>query len=368
MEEDPDKKKLRVLDEEGPTEDVLRLGKKGEEHEPVEKVLLPPRPEPAQRLEQVGGVEDFDRRSVEPDIDSILSLGEGDEEEDRVEWTATGESKPVPHGWFVLIFLLIAGMATISTMLILDSSDSDGEVAKKAAAERLEEHEAKDEEAFELVESIESNLKRYIAAGSVEDLLPLVRDPERVRPLMEDWYARSPIESRVFEGLGVFQPLDLEGRLFWLTTCMVEGEEPETILMEQTEDGRVFVDWESQVCYQPIPWDEYVEKRPERENLAFRVYLQPDKGGFFSHEFRDEDLWSVYRLTTKNSYEYLFGYVEKGSELDEKLIEVSEKNRGYPAALLLNLAIPEGTTSPRGVVIKELLSERWALVDPLTGG
>ena len=138
--------------------------------------------------------------------------------------------------------------------------------------------------------------------------------------------------------------------------------------MEQAEDGRVFVDWETQVCYQPMSWEDFIKKRPTGESLDFRVYLQPDFGGFFSHEFSDEEKWSVYRLTTKGSDDYLFGYALKGSELGEKLIKLSRANRGYPVALFLKLRIPEGTTSPRGVIIDEVICERWARVTPLTGG
>lgn len=367
MEENPDKKKLRVLDEDGVTEEVLRLGHEGKVPESVERVLKPPVPEVAPRLEKEGGVEEFDRRSIEPDIDAIIGAGGADNLGEDMEWMSDGEQKPVPYGWFILIILLIGGLVGTSALLILRSDSSDVEVAKQAAEERIEENEEDEVEAEALVESIEENLRRYIAADSVDDLMPLVRDAERVKPLMERWYARYPIKVRKFGGLGVFQPLDLEGRLFWLITCMVEGGESETILMEQTQDGQVFVDWETQVCYQPMPWNEYVEKRPEGEVVDFRVYLQKDWGGFYSHEFSDEESWSVYRLWTRDSEEYLFGYVPKGSKLEEQLIKLSDANKGQPVALHLSLKIPEGTTSPRGVIIEKVVSERWARVTPLTG-
>ena len=367
MEDNSDKKKLRVVDEDGLTEEVLRLGAKGKAPEAVERVQVPRVPEIAPRLEKVGGLEDFDRRSIEPDIDSIIGLGDGDGAAGEMEWMSAREKKPVPYGWFVLIFLLVAGLAGTSALMILGSDDETGEVAREAAVERLEADEADEAEAEALVESIEECLRRYIAADSIDDMLPLVRDSERVKPLMEDWFARHPITPRVFGGLGVFQPLDIEGRLFWLITCQVKGDESETVLMEQTEDGGVFVDWETQVCYQPMSWDDYLEKRPEVESLDFRVYLQPDWGGFYSHEFSEEERWSVYRLTTKGSEEYLFGYIPKGSALDELVMKLSKANRGYPVALHLRLRIPEGTQSPRGVVIEEIVSERWAKVTPLTG-
>jgi hypothetical protein len=367
VEEDSDKKRLRVVDEDVETEEVLRLGDKGKGGAPVERVPLPRVPEVAPRLEKAGGLEDFDRRSLEPDIDSIMPPGESGNFGGDMEWMTSEEKKPVPYGWFILIFLLLGGLLATSAILILRSDSSDVEVAKQAAVERVEENKEDEAEAEALVEAIEDNLTRYIGAESVEDLIPLVRDPERVGRLMEDWYRRHPIRARKFDGLGVFQPLDLEGRLFWLITCLVKGDKSETILMEQTEDGRVFVDWETQVCYQPMAWNDYVGKRPEGESIDFRVYLQVDWGGFYSHEFSDEERWRVYRLWTRDSEEYLFGYVPRGSELEARLNKLCEANRGSPVALLLRLRIPEGSTSPRGVLIEEIISERWARVTRLTG-
>ena len=139
MEDNPDKRKLKVLDEEERTEEVLRLGdKKGPVQ--VKRAPLPPAPELAPRLEKVGGVEEFDRRSIEPDIDAIMSPGESGSLGGEMDWMSSEEKKPVPYGWFVLIFLLVVGLAATSAMLIFRSSSSDVEVAKQAVVERIEEN------------------------------------------------------------------------------------------------------------------------------------------------------------------------------------------------------------------------------------
>ncbi|MFC7336506.1 hypothetical protein ACFQY0_04890 [Haloferula chungangensis] len=295
-----------------------------------------------------------------------MGVGEVEGAGEEAEWMPAEEKKPVPYGWFVVIILLIGGLAGMSAMLILRTESSDVKVAREAADERIEENEEEEAEAVALVESIEETLSHYLAAESLAELAPLVRDHERVKPLMVDWYSRHAMEPRKFEGLGVFQPLDLEGRLFWLVSCMIEGGDSETILVEQTEDGQVFVDWETQVCYQPMEWNDFVKKRPEGESIDFRVYAQWDWAGFYSHEFSDEEKWSVYRLWTLGSEEYLFGYAPKGSELDKELIHLIRTNRGRPVALHLGLRIPEGSTSPRGVLIEKVISGRWATVSPLT--
>lgn len=346
--------------DEGQTEEVLRLHEKGTEV--VERIQVPPSPEEAERLEQNKLDEEARRRSVEPDIDEILEKKKLEDD----EWM--GGRKPVPYAWFLLIFLGIAALSITSLVMIGRSKSGAAAEAVRAAAEIVEADKQEDRKAAALVEKIEESLTAYLAAESVEEMLPLVREPDRVRPLMDEWYASHPIKARQFEGLGVFQPFTLEGRLFWLITCLVEGEKSETLLVEQTQDGRVLVDWETHVCYQPIPWDDFVVRRPEGKAMDFRIYLQPDPGGFHSHEFRDEDEWVVYRLMAKGSDEYLFGYVPRGSELAGRIDEQVKANRGTPAALYLRLLRPEGTRSPRGVLITEVLSNRWALVEPLNGG
>lgn len=358
MKEDSDEKKLRLVEDEVDTEEseYLLLGSESGE---VVRRLRPDKDGAAvdPKPEEMPGM-----RSAEPTIDAIMD----DELGEQTEWELSLRKGPVPYGWFLLVFILIGGLAALSVSMVLSSRKGEGNLAKKVATERLESDAEDYAEAEALVESVEATLARYVAAASSDDLLPLVRDPERVAPLIANWYAERPFVPRKFDRLGVFQPMDLGKRPFWLITCEVEGGPPETVLMEQTGDGRVLVDWETQVCYQPMDWNRYVKDRPECGAYDFRVYVQPDYAGFFSHEFGDEDKWSVYRLTAKDSDEYLFGYVRKGTALASELLEFSGVNHGRPVALLLTLRTPEGVRSPRGVLIEKVVSRRWALVEPGT--
>lgn len=363
--QDEEKKaQLRVIEEDVPSEEVMRLDGAGKAPKEIARIALPQVPEAAERLESEG-LEDIGRRTLEPDIDAILD-GEEFEENLEQKWAAEAERKPVPYGWFVLILLVLAGLVI---SMIVNSHESPGqeqvEQARQASVESEEDDAEEDLEALALVERIEGTMRDFLAADSIDKLLPLVRDPERVEPLMGKWYAKNSFAESEFVRLKVFQPLDLVGRSFWLLTCGLKGEPDISALVEQWPDGSVRVDWETQVCYQPMPWDQYVAERPDKEAMNFRVHMKPDFDALYSHEFAEEERWMGFVLTAKGSDEYLIGYVERGSALGDQLLEAARAVRGRTMAFYLRLRVPEGAASPRGVLIEGVVSDRWALIEPL---
>lgn len=359
-------KQLRVVDEDTPPEDVYLLEEGRKQPELIQRLEHPREPEAPGRPLTDEEIE-LARRTREPDIGSILETDEVLNPEE--EWmSAEARSSPVPHGWFVAIFLTIAGTAVAAYLLGRLHQQDEGKGLKEAAIEHHGEHSVQEREALQLLNNVESTLAAYLAATRVEDLLPLVRDPDRVEPLMRRWYERHPLEAREYERLSVFQPLDLEGRLFWVLSCRIREADGRrgrvNLLAEQDDDDQVRIDWETEVCYQPMPWDEYVRQRPQQGPLDFRVVLEHDWDGWYSHEFEDEDQWHAYRMEAKGSDEYLIGYARRGGAVEQAIDKLAEANRHRPVSVVVRLNVPPGTRAPRGVVIEELLSERWAMVKP----
>lgn len=359
---------LRVVEEpESPSEEVLRLKQEGGgepvKAEPVAKLALPPAPEAPTRL-GTGEVPE-ERRSHEPGIDAIID-GRDDSPDPEEQWHP--DRQPVPYGWFVLIAIAVALAVVAATLGGRKDQPSAAEITREAVAERVAGDEVEIREARTLVETVERTITAYLEAEGVEALLPLVRHPERVRPLLEEWYAKHDFEPRKFRKMLVFEPINLGNHSFWRTMVAVATpgggeEELEPILVEQLGDGSVRVDWETSVCYQPMAWDDYVRKRPEGLPLDFRVICQPDRAGLYSHEFRDEKIWRGIELTARDSEGYAIGYLRRGSELEARLYRLFVENRGRPLALVLRLSRPAGTRSPRGVFIEEIVSPHWLILD-----
>jgi hypothetical protein len=148
---------------------------------------------------------------------------------------------------------------------------------------------------------------------------------------------------------------------FWMVSCELEGAGRKQILVEARSKEDAKVDWETFVCYQPMPWDDFATSRPEDYTGDFRVYIERDH--FFSNEFSDADVYACFRLTALDSEETLFGYANRTGQIAQQLAELIDRNRGAPAPVILRLNVPKGVESRRGLVIQRLISPRWMFVE-----
>lgn len=119
-------------------------------------------------------------------------------------------------------------------------------------------------------ERIEAALKGFFRAGNIEDKLAYCRDPDRVRPLMVQYYESRPIEGDSWRGLGWVMPVTEPGYRFGYAQALFDQTSPVELVIEEMDDGSILVDWESTVRYAEQEWAEFLKMRPEKPTL-FRV-------------------------------------------------------------------------------------------------
>lgn len=358
MARDQEKAVLRVVDESPPEpQEVVRLtSSEGNVTRSLATPVSPPlaRLEPEERSTE-------ERRTHEPDYEALvetevasLPLEETWSDENR-------ESKPVPWGWFALIGLGCIAAVSWSISSLLESQRAP-ETAMTRAITTFDKEEQEKAEAEATVDRIMACLKSYFEAGSIDLLLPVVRHPERVRPLMEQWYQTHEWKASKLDTLNLFQPLTLENRgSFWLVSCSIKDGSKRRLLLEETEGGRVLVDWETDVCYQPMDWDLYCQQKPAG-SFDFRVRIKEDN--YFSHEFSDSNKWACYQLNTLDGDNVIYGYVNRQSPFGRQILGLLQANKGSEVSVILRISRPTDLKSPRGVVIEKLLSPRWSYVTP----
>jgi len=341
---------------------VPRLGPEGQ---PVR--LIPEnkdtRHAPAARLE-LPNLDALDtRRSHQPGVDVLIEPEEASAPEAEEEWSqAAASTEPMPWGWFALVGLMLAGALGWSVSHVRQAEPLVHEEHKQAV-DAAEESAASDRALGHMIESMERQVKAFCEADSVAAMLPLVRHAEHVRPLMERYYAQNPLQALGFRRVRNFQGAMLGGTSdFWLFTAVLGDGQPRDILLEQEPSGRIGVDWETVVTYQPMNWNDYARQRAPASAMNFRVYVEEDH--FFSHEFGDSQRWASFRLTAPGAEETLFGYVPRGGEVEASLLRLIERNEKGPAPAILRLALPAGTQSRRGVIIEKVMSTSWINVDP----
>lgn len=348
------KPKIRVVDDGpsggdvvrlGTSEEVVRLGEKGAE--PVDNAIL-------QRLE-VATTAGIEARDVT--VEEILDQdGEVESPDGPLEESWGGEGKrwmAVPWGWFVAIGLICVGLAVWSLRHIFQHRH-ESRLAMERATRAIEEDRRRDEQAESLYQRLEQAVTNYLASSSVEDRLRHVRNPERVAPLMRDWYREQPLEPEEIINLGAFTPVTLDKGSFWVVAVeTLSGGRK--LLVEQTreDDGRV--DWEMDVCYQPMDWDRFVNESPEGK-FEFRVLVRADN--FYVYEFQNQAEYRSFRLTTLGSEEHLYGYVPRGSVTDERILSLLGK-RLRTAPMILELEFLPDVKARRSVVISDVVSATW---------
>ena len=361
---DPDPTpKLRILDEgdAGEAEQpVTRLKKEEARPGHTPKPVSPPIPEVPERI-QAATRESHQGPSIEPGIEAILDQQEVARSIEQ-PWGGEGTRlRGIPYGWFVLFALIATGVGIWSIRSLRKGEEAAARV-QETAREKVKKEQEDEAGALELVSAVENAVKSYLAADSLEEILPLVRDPGQVRPLIEETLAANPRQPLRFKRLEMFQPAVIEGKPFWVVRAEVQDAPSENLLLEQTGDREVKVDWETHVCYQPMPWDRFATERPVGRSFEFRVWAHPDN--HYSHEFSSTGGWTCFRLRAKDSEEHLFGYARTDGEVAKTLRARCLSSRNSTATVILSLRVPEESKSPRGVLIEKLVEPRWARVAP----
>ncbi len=208
-------------------------------------------------------------------------------------------------------------------------------------------------------------LSKFMNARSWQELLPLVRHPEVIRPLMADWYATRPLtpspKYRVVNvNDGALDSADGNGLgERWVNLMSVQRtplEAPYTIFMEFTPDG-YRIDWESAVRYQATDWQTFVESK-RTESTNFRVHVAKDD--YFNYQFNDSTVWASYKIRDPHTEQVINGYAHQQSEVARLLDRFADLQGWVPVILTLKYS-PEHPESD-AVEIVSLLQKEW-LVD-----
>jgi len=343
---------IRVVEDEETTEEFVRLD--APKRAPIERkeAASEDRAMP-HMMGDAREIEEAKAEATDPEKAWLEEVGEKD-------------VNAVPYGWFILLGLAIAGVVFWAVVQIASSRETDGveggrlpsldgapdlPLGKVAELSEIEMAKAQ----YDAMEGVVSS---FLAAETVEGRAKYMRDVGRVLPLMKDFYQRNPLETFKFDETLEYHIVSLENFAFVALKVSVVGGGAKPLLIEDSPEGWK-VDWESFVCYQPIEVERFAEERIV-EPVALRAYVQKDQ--FYAYDFADEAKFACYNLTFRGSDVDLFGYVERGTKLEEEFRKLFPANASSDIKnpLILSVSFIPGSRAPRSVKINELLSRLWA--------
>jgi hypothetical protein len=237
-------------------------------------------------------------------------------------------------------------MRTDAPVVVITEKSSNPEVPKVTELAT-----SAPETTLSILSLAESLAKQFLEAKTVDDLLPIVRNPEAASVRMKDYYAGGRVQPA---GLVIFNSTDgvvTKGNQTSVhVTTRDQGEKQ--ISFVKTSDG-LKVDWESWVGWSELPWDKFLATKPTTGHL-FRVILS--NVDYYNFDFSDESKWRSYRLESPDREHGLYGYVQRDSESDKAI----RLNADQKAVLfILSLKFPLDSKSNSQVEIDRVVSEGW---------
>lgn len=192
--------------------------------------------------------------------------------------------------------------------------------------------------------------KKFLACENMEDLAPLIREPERVMPLIRKFYEKEP-----YKAIGALEVDDSQisqvMKRFTSFVVVLKDYSSRPIALELTDDGPR-VDWESWVSHCETPWETFIEEQI-KEPQTVRVTVE--KVFYYNFNFRDDSQWACFRLTRSPDETVIFGYVPQDSPFLKEL-PLNEEDRDV---FRLKIAYPSNPVSNNQVIITDFVGEGW---------
>lgn len=201
----------------------------------------------------------------------------------------------------------------------------------------------------ELREAHDASVK-FLACQSLEEMAPLIREPERVMPLAREHYQREPFQAVAAHSVdeeGSAQVIDR----FVSFKVILADYSLRLIAIELTDQGPL-IDWESWVGHCEIPWETVIENKTQTE-VFVRARASP--ASYYNFQFRDENQWVCFRLARSLDEPVIFGYVPRDSPIMRQLLS----GGGQEDAVRLRIRYPENPVAKNQVLITDYIGSGW---------
>jgi len=205
----------------------------------------------------------------------------------------------------------------------------------------------------EFLRLAEPMARAFLEARTVDELLPLVRDPERTAERIRRTHPDGTLDAPGMAAFNIDLDVLRQGNIASVRVRTRDFSEAYLSFVETA--GGPKIDWESWAGWSEMPWDDFLTEKPEAPRL-FRVVLSDVD--YYNMAFRDESKWRSYRLESPDGSTSIYGYAERDSVTDARLRPSPDVQR---VNYILRLRFPEGAASRNQVLIDRVLGDGWVL-------
>lgn len=206
------------------------------------------------------------------------------------------------------------------------------------------------------VRAAEDLLQTFWHAATWEDKVCCVRDPDRVRPLMQQYYEvrgqKDPLAGAL-QSRSLLKFGDIE-----VLHCVYSGESYKgsvEIALLRDDQGTFKLDWESYVAYSEMTWPDFQTSRPT-VSKTFRCYAVLDD--YYNFEFDDAKRFVSVKILSADGGTSLHAYAERAGSLGDWLL--GNLQHGFNAlGVTIKLSFPANAESGNCCRIDGVVADRW---------
>jgi hypothetical protein len=205
---------------------------------------------------------------------------------------------------------------------------------------------------------IEATVRGFFEAVDVEQKLAFARDPERVRPLMENYYQHHPQSPLEWKSLGWVLPVEEHGYRLGYAQAILANAEPVSLIIEETQDGTFRVDWESSVRYGELEWEEFIQTKPASPKL-FRVIASKPQHKPPGEPPQDSE---VLEIKHPGEGDVVYAYFDRKDPKFQPLLQQLQTGNWKDVPLTLRLCYPGPAGNGKSVRIADVEGKGWLIL------
>lgn len=208
---------------------------------------------------------------------------------------------------------------------------------------------------------------------SIEEKIQFVRQPVQVKALMTDWYQtqQHPMEARGLDPRMMLVPELVFGKSFWKAVTVSESGGKKELWIQEYEDGSLKVDWETDVIYNPMRWEEFLKEKPTTA-LTFRVYVGWDD--YYLYQHRDRKKFQSFKIEGQRSLISdlaTTAYMKRNGSAAEQMMILIRRYAANPndprtfpvLPFLVSVRYDKSPEGHENLVIEKLVSPSWIVFE-----
>lgn len=183
-------------------------------------------------------------------------------------------------------------------------------------------------------------VKSYLSAGSWEDRLPYVLNPEKMKPMMKSYYKDVEFSKRI--GKISYRPENDSNGFARVYHDKSEFEERSVwYTLKKTENGYL-IDWEASVGYNPMTFKAFKAQKltvPTKFRVIAKLH-DPTSGTLKTFGYSREELYGISLYSFEGDY-YFNGHIAKFSDDGRKIYEILKDGEAHELIVTISYPLNE---------------------------